>query len=457
MQYDVFICHASEDKDDFVRPLAELLRNQHIEVWYDEFSLTIGDSLTQKIDEGLLKSRFGIVVLSPSFFKKPWAKRELSGLSFREMVENRNLILPIWHRVNVEEVAEYSLPLADKKAVSSADGINVVIREISRKIKPDDSPLVIARDELVRLNLDPPIISDEWWLDIVEFKEFLRFPDINVGRRWTFPLPYPDDERGRERGMNIASTALQLDWSFEGEELNISPTTSPERVHEFIRRWPGLYECCQENPSLLALYVPQLTIPGFDEGFEDVFDELLTGNSDEANIIFTYGRHNTVDGKAPLCGDIIALRHPSFGNYTNEELGRWYFDAHDGTYIRSKWNVMEGLVWLISSDSEWLPSKYRDTFIQGILKNASWARFYGNEGNSFLTSVQMKKRRTFKFTNSIKKDLITLVTDTLASLGINENADHIAEKLINMEIVKAYYDFQDWLTLQRKQRGSSQS
>ena len=51
MKYDAFICHASEDKDDFVRPLAQLLKQQHLEIWYDEFSLNIGDSLTQKIDE----------------------------------------------------------------------------------------------------------------------------------------------------------------------------------------------------------------------------------------------------------------------------------------------------------------------------------------------------------------------------------------------------------------------
>ena len=67
MQYDVFICHASEDKKDFVRPLAELIQQQNIDVWYDEFSLSIGDSLTQKIDEGLAKAKFGIVVLSPNF------------------------------------------------------------------------------------------------------------------------------------------------------------------------------------------------------------------------------------------------------------------------------------------------------------------------------------------------------------------------------------------------------
>ena len=115
MKYDVFICHASEDKEDFVRPLAEKLRQQHLDVWYDEFSLTIGDSLTQKIDEGLLKSRYGIVVLSQNFFKKPWAKRELNGLTLREMVENKNLILPIWHRVGVHDVMQYS-PSCRKKS-----------------------------------------------------------------------------------------------------------------------------------------------------------------------------------------------------------------------------------------------------------------------------------------------------------------------------------------------------
>src|SRR5271157_2431745 len=57
--HDVFICHASEDKDDFVRPLAEALRARHVDVWFDEFVLTIGDSLREAIDRGLAASRFG--------------------------------------------------------------------------------------------------------------------------------------------------------------------------------------------------------------------------------------------------------------------------------------------------------------------------------------------------------------------------------------------------------------
>ena len=99
MLYDAFICHASEDKEGFVRPLAERLRQEHVEVWYDDFTLTLGASIRRAIDVGLAQSRFGIVVLSPSFFSKQWPQYELDGLAQREMRGNDRVILPIWHDV----------------------------------------------------------------------------------------------------------------------------------------------------------------------------------------------------------------------------------------------------------------------------------------------------------------------------------------------------------------------
>jgi hypothetical protein len=68
--HDVFISHASEDKDDFVRSLANSLISHGLNVWYDEMTLRIGDSLRQKIDKGLANSRVGLVVLSPAFISK---------------------------------------------------------------------------------------------------------------------------------------------------------------------------------------------------------------------------------------------------------------------------------------------------------------------------------------------------------------------------------------------------
>ncbi len=449
MQYDVFICHASEDKNDFVRPLAKLLKDHHIEVWFDEFSLSIGDSLTEKIDEGLAKSRFGIVVLSPNFFKKPWAKRELSGLTFREMLENRNVILPIWHQVTVTEVAKFSLPLADKKASSSSEGINSILRELVKKIYPQGSPLIIARDSLANLNVETPPISDEWWLDVVEYKEFLKFPEINVGRRWIFPLPFRDNDFGENRGLNIANTALQLDWSFDGEAMNISPITHPDKVHKFLHKWPNLFDYAKENPGYLALYAPQLTIPGFDMGFEEVFDSLLESKPKDSDMIFTYGRHETIDDKEPLCGDIIALRHPTLGNYKSEELGRWYFDAHDGTYIRSKYSVFEGLIWLLSSDANWLPKKYHQTFVQGIKIGGSWAGYSIEFNNPFLYPLQTKKRKEFKLTRTVKSGLKSFIEQAIVNLDIKVNLEIIVKTFLDSNFIDAYYDYRDLIEMKR--------
>lgn len=128
--FDVFISHASEDKDEVVRPLAEALRNGGLDVWYDEFELKIGDSLRRKIDSGLSRSRFGVVVLSRVFFGKGWPNYELDGLVTRS-VTGEQVILPIWHNITKQEVIEYSPSLADKVARSTTSH---TIGEIAEEI-----------------------------------------------------------------------------------------------------------------------------------------------------------------------------------------------------------------------------------------------------------------------------------------------------------------------------------
>lgn len=118
-QYDFFISHASEDKDDIVRDLAEALRNSGFEVWYDEFELKIGDSLRKKIDYGLSNANYGIVIVSPSFVKKNWTEYELNGMVAREL-NGHKVILPIWHKITKDEVLKFSPSLADKLALNTS-------------------------------------------------------------------------------------------------------------------------------------------------------------------------------------------------------------------------------------------------------------------------------------------------------------------------------------------------
>lgn len=117
--HDFFISHASEDKDGFVRELADALQSRGARVWYDDFTLRIGDSLRRNIDRGLAGSRFGVVVLSEHFFRKEWTNKELDGLVALE-VQGRTRILPIWHKVSKDEVANYSPMLADKVALNTS-------------------------------------------------------------------------------------------------------------------------------------------------------------------------------------------------------------------------------------------------------------------------------------------------------------------------------------------------
>ncbi len=63
-----------------MRGLAAELARLGLRVWFDEWTLRLGDSLRRKIDEGLRASSFGVVVLSPGFFTKSWPQAELDAL-----------------------------------------------------------------------------------------------------------------------------------------------------------------------------------------------------------------------------------------------------------------------------------------------------------------------------------------------------------------------------------------
>jgi hypothetical protein len=128
-RWDFFISHASEDKEEIARPLADILIAKGFDVWYDDFSLKVGDTLTESIDRGLAGSRFGIVILSPYFFEKHWPKQELSGLATRE-VNGRKVILPVWHKVGVEDVRNYSPTLAGRLGVLTDKGLDYVVKKL---------------------------------------------------------------------------------------------------------------------------------------------------------------------------------------------------------------------------------------------------------------------------------------------------------------------------------------
>jgi hypothetical protein len=130
-EWDVFISHAWEDKQAFVESLARELRSRGLKVWYDDFTLTVGDSLRRSIDHGLAQSRYGVVILSVSFFAKEWPQKELDGLMARE-VGGRKVILPVWHQIDAARIRGYSPTLADRVAVPTSLGAIEVAEALIR-------------------------------------------------------------------------------------------------------------------------------------------------------------------------------------------------------------------------------------------------------------------------------------------------------------------------------------
>ena len=140
MDFDVFISYASEDKD-FVEPLAEGLQKAGLKVWYDAFEIKLGDDIAEKITQGLLRSRYGAVVLSKTFLeKKKWNAAELNALVNRQAMDGKKVILPIWHKITAEELKQYNPILVGKRAARSEDGLDIVVNQIVDACsEPDDT------------------------------------------------------------------------------------------------------------------------------------------------------------------------------------------------------------------------------------------------------------------------------------------------------------------------------
>lgn len=137
-KYDVFISHATEDKEDFVDELVLELQQLDIKVWYDKICIKWGESLRSKIDEGLRNSKFGIVVLSQAYIRKGWTQYELEGLFNIEMT-NGKTILPIWHNITKSQVQQFSPTIAGRLAMNSTMQTPSEIAQELAQILNDDN------------------------------------------------------------------------------------------------------------------------------------------------------------------------------------------------------------------------------------------------------------------------------------------------------------------------------
>lgn len=452
MAHDVFICHASEDKDAIARPLANALRNLNVDVWYDEFSLSVGDSLRAAIDRGLESSRFAVVIISPSFFAKPWTNRELAGIVAREMARGERLLLPVWHEVDVKDVLRFSPPLADIRAVNSSIGVDKVASVLLQTIHPDEQPLPIARAELERFGWETPPFSDQWWLDRVTLASDIAFSMFSSA--FQFPPRHEDEQTSRQRGENIAWATLQAGWWDLAEESKISQITPPDAALEFIRGIPELHDACLSNPGHMAGYVPQLLIPEFSAEFSDQFDRLLVASEEE----FRSGnnRWRSRDDEGALCAATLAFRHRTLGNHRPTRIVDKWLSGHKGAYRAEVFPRVDYLFWMLSEDCKWLPPHIHKALIDGM---AGWPYWWHESSNArtfstnLRTAIHVRRRTPMKWTKALFAELVATVEETRHRTGIQSEAASIAQRFIDLDFVGALGKWNRDLDLERKNRG----
>lgn len=150
--WDVFVSHASEDTEDIVIPLAAALQRAGLLVWFDRQEVRLGDSLGDKVDQGLLKSAVGVVILSPSFIASSWAQSELKALTEMETTFGRTIVYPVWHRLDKTAVTRAFPRLADRIAATTDEGLaSVAAKIIDVVLRPDSGAPSATRPTPLRL------------------------------------------------------------------------------------------------------------------------------------------------------------------------------------------------------------------------------------------------------------------------------------------------------------------
>ena len=463
MLYDVFISHAYEDKNGFVKPLADKLIEKGIEVWYDEYSLSIGDSLRRSIDKGLKESTYGIIVLSKNFFNKNWSQYELDGLMQLQSISKSKRILPIWHNITKEDIINYSPTLADIIALSSNDDLENIVDKIVQVIKPQGSSLIVARDVMIEYGAKPPVISDDWWLDIA-----INIETYGPFGRWEFPIKYPDDTSSTERGYFIAWNAMQQAWVEKANTRPITQITHPDIVIDFIKKSPGLKEKCEQYPNFLLSYAPLMGVQGFEGPFlnsiEKYYQESLAKQKQLIQENSKYGSGLTTSNIPPLCEEELALRHPQFGKYKPSTIACTFTQGQLMKLSPRYYTTIDYIVWLLSENSDWLPQDIKTFLIQGYKEWGVWlwSSFSGNDYIYYEDEYDSKYKgklsealyhhdeKKFTYTKNILEDISGRFEFSKHILGISDNISKLVEKFIEEKFVE--YFLEQHYTKSRKRR-----
>lgn len=130
---DIFLCHAWDDRKETAKELHDLLESSGVSVWFSEKDISLGTSFLREIDKGLVKSKIGIVLVTPNFLKRIQnegvADKELSALLARDQ------LVPIVHNTTYEDLRDVSPLLGSRNGLdTSEDTMENIVKKLAELV-----------------------------------------------------------------------------------------------------------------------------------------------------------------------------------------------------------------------------------------------------------------------------------------------------------------------------------
>lgn len=308
--------------------------------------------------------------------------------------------------------------------------------KLTKVIRPQGSTLIEAREYVIAKGWDkPPVISDDWWLDIAGAAESMDY------RRWEFPLPSWDDD-ARARGHRIGQTALQETWRYDADDLPITQVTPPEQVHDFITSSTGLLDTCLQYPIWAIDYAPQLAMPGFggplEEEIERLYQAALTAPADKL------GRRSP---------EGLALRAPDFWNMDPGLVACHYVQGELMGPSTTFYDTIDIAIWLLSGASLWLPDPARAFLTRGMIEWATWpwnrhSRYHDEvdfepievTGALATRLYSARSAETVRITRKIRTDMEHRLGFTARLLRLPESGSDLADLFLEAGFIDGFFE-----------------
>jgi queuine/archaeosine tRNA-ribosyltransferase len=144
----IFLSYSNKDKD-LARRIAGDLKRHSVKVWFDEWEIYVGHSISQMIERGLEKADFVAVLLTKHSVNSGWVEKEWQAKIGEEATKKKVIILPL-----KGEKCQIPVLLREKRYADFTKDYQSGIRELLKAIEVHSKPKFLFPSRNVTLPVE---------------------------------------------------------------------------------------------------------------------------------------------------------------------------------------------------------------------------------------------------------------------------------------------------------------